>query len=188
MEALSRGVMIVSDKEKLFTLGKSFNFHQNVLKVKSPMVKSSSSEAVVPLNSAIGKYFEEAIGDDKIITKIIKACNQATISPAIIELKTALGKQYMTKDVKNGWAIDYIVLRDKNLVVMKSRKTEQHIQEVFQYTWQLQIVFDSNTAEIHSIDLNILEISFAPPHQLDDSTSQHKQAVMSVLLKYAPNG
>jgi hypothetical protein len=46
-------------------------------------------------------------GDNSHVITVLKCVNQTAISPAIIELKFALGNQCMTKDVKLGWKIEF---------------------------------------------------------------------------------
>eukprot|EP01104_Vermistella_antarctica_P011449 TRINITY_DN31_c0_g1_i1.p1 TRINITY_DN31_c0_g1~~TRINITY_DN31_c0_g1_i1.p1 ORF type:complete len:688 (+),score=150.25 TRINITY_DN31_c0_g1_i1:653-2716(+) len=58
------------------------------------------------LPRVLERFFTEvAGGDESPVVNVLKSCNQAAISPAIIELKFALGAQFMTKDVKDSWRI-----------------------------------------------------------------------------------
>jgi hypothetical protein len=65
------------------------------------------------------------------------------ISPALIELKMNMGVTNMTKDVANSWFINIIIEKNKELFV-RTRKKEQHINNLFQFEWSLILHYDQN--------------------------------------------
>ena len=89
------------------------------------------------LKDQFGGGSDVEAGNSRVIGAI-KACNQAVVSPAIIELKMAVGIQNMTKDVKDSWTFDIQVLSPTSVIV-STRKQEQHIQNMFRYSWKLAI-------------------------------------------------
>jgi len=200
LELFKSGKMIVNNMEKLALFGKSFKFEekeyeeyrmQELAKIKTlsmsmPSLKSSGEEssAKIPMSTAVTKYFSEVIGEDHILTKLLKVCNSATISPAMIELKMALGQKYMTKDVPNSWNFEIRIVfkQDKfDSIQIQSCKSEIHIEQLFDYTWELIMDFN-NTMDFNGARLTIPDLDFAD----SEKAQLAKGPVKDILNPYSP--
>eukprot|EP01114_Cavostelium_apophysatum_P020237 TRINITY_DN6731_c0_g1_i1.p1 TRINITY_DN6731_c0_g1~~TRINITY_DN6731_c0_g1_i1.p1 ORF type:complete len:643 (-),score=182.41 TRINITY_DN6731_c0_g1_i1:465-2393(-) len=183
LEALQAGRMIVDNMAKLAIFGKSFTFDRKKFDVYKAQLGPSEAGAPldavskIPISTSVGKYFDEVLGENNILTKVVKVLNSATISPAIIELKFALGTEYMTKDVPNSWRYDVVIGRD--VVEVKSRKSEQHIKQYFNYTWDLELKFNGKM-ECVEAEISVAEITFG------ECDPQHKENIKKVLSVYLP--
>jgi hypothetical protein len=95
--AITSGHMIVDNISKLVILSKSFNINKQAFEQFKSKHKGTVEEIQQQQqdNAAIGlaltRYLQEVLGEDNRVVKLLKACTSATISPAIIELKFALG-------------------------------------------------------------------------------------------------
>jgi len=71
------------------------------------------------------RFIEDVMGgDNSHVITVLKCVNQTAISPAIIELKFALGNQCMTKDVKLGWKIEFYLKPGKlKTIFLKNNQT-----------------------------------------------------------------
>lgn len=85
-------------------------------------------------------------GDDSKVVRLIKACNQAIIAPVVTALKTQLGVENMTRDVSKSW-ITKIYVEEEQIMIC-TYKREQQLQNLFQYEWELILVFDRKEVSI----------------------------------------
>jgi len=93
------------------------------------------------VSNTLVRFLNEIFGgNDSKVVRLIKSCNQAIIAPVIIQLKTHLGVENMTKDVAKSWTTKIFVERDEILVCIYKR--EQQLENLFQYEWELMLTFD----------------------------------------------
>lgn len=161
---IQNGQLKVDNMAKLMDFSKSFKFDKDVFEKYKVQQKhlialaKDHSEDTVAVSNNMKKYYTEILGDDHRTVKLLKAINSATVSPAIIELKFALGVNYMTKDVPNTWKWD-IFLYPNDKIVLKSRKSEQDLKNLFKYTWELSIVLDWKASFV-ATSLSIIHLLF----------------------------
>ncbi len=119
-------------------------------------IKTSNSEV---LPKALERLMEEVMGGDSSATiRLLKSCNQATISPAVVELKFALGITYLTKDVKQSWRTVIFLTPDRVHVITKKR--EQCVKNHFQFLWELMLIYDRGDMSCRTIDLIVSDLLF----------------------------
>jgi hypothetical protein len=118
-------------------------------------------------------------GDNSSVIRVLKCANQSAISPAIVELKMALGTspQNMTKDVKNGWIFEFH-FKEENLIVI-SRKKEINIRGLFAFEWMLVFTFERSTWKCISLQLSISDLMFNA-----SCSAEKKTEVQQLLSKY----
>eukprot|EP01087_Luapelamoeba_hula_P017045 TRINITY_DN5332_c0_g1_i3.p1 TRINITY_DN5332_c0_g1~~TRINITY_DN5332_c0_g1_i3.p1 ORF type:complete len:747 (-),score=122.63 TRINITY_DN5332_c0_g1_i3:151-2391(-) len=119
----------------------------------------------------LGYLKDEFGGDSSRVVYVLKAFNQAVISPAITMLKLAIGVQYMTKDVKDSWFIKVRLPYHKIpesptapvVVRVSTEKREQHIHNMFQYQWRLDIDLEFGAVgemSVQDVRLSITDLMF----------------------------
>ena len=181
MQAISTSLIKVMPLDQLKLFADAFKIEKesfNAFKqksIQSNVQQDVERNQILAMN--VKKYFE-FLGEDSHVVRLLKVCNSATISPVIIELKTALGAKYMTKDVSDTWKFD-IIIKDEDIVV-KSRKQEQELKSLFTYEWEIAISFSRDTITCQDINLYTFNIQFS-----EKATPEQKNDILSVLNKYS---
>jgi hypothetical protein len=140
-------------------------------------IKTANSEV---LPKALDRLLEEVMkGDSSSSIRLLKSCNQATISPAVVEIKFALGVAFLTKDVKGSWKTIINFLEDGNIQVV-TRKREQCVKNTFQFQWELQLLYDRADVTCRNITLHVSDLLFAQP--LQTGADQAKKAQIKELF------
>jgi len=179
-QAIQSGQFKIDKMEKLQLFGKAFIFDDKKYqeyKLKKAQLATSNQENATQLVIAMKKYFSEILEEDNLVVKLLKTINSATISPAIIELKFALGKDFMTKDVPSTWKFEIYI--DQKEIIVISRKKEQDLKGRFTYDWEISISFDRKEIECKEIDMFVTSILFST-----ECSKEDKQAVEKILSKY----
>jgi len=110
---------------------------------------------------------------------VLKACNQAIIAPAVIELTLNIGSKVAFKD-GGGWRIS-ITLRDHE-VIIEHWKRQRHVvvaplSELFQYfEWRLSLSFDRKIEQPKQFGFYLSDIIF------NDGVNETKQAEVRKIL------
>jgi hypothetical protein len=107
---MTGGHLVVDNIPKLMAFSQAFNLDKKAFEAHKQTHQTAGVEDIqqqqqdnAAIGAALNKYFGEVLGEDNKVVKLLRACNSATISPAIIELKFALGVAHMTKDVPGSW-------------------------------------------------------------------------------------
>jgi len=127
LQAIQSGQFKIDKMEKLQLFGKAFIFDDKKYqeyKLKKAQLATSNQENATQLVIAMKKYFSEILEEDNLVVKLLKTINSATISPAIIELKFALGKDYMTKDVPSTWKFEIYIDQKEIIVISRKKKNK----------------------------------------------------------------
>jgi hypothetical protein len=83
----------------------------------------TSSESGPELSTSLLKVLKELLGEDTRATRLLKACNQSIIAPAVTKLKKLMEDVGLPfNSVRNGWFID--IRRDWDVIVVSHRKRE----------------------------------------------------------------
>lgn len=135
-----------------------------------------SKNQVTTLLTSIG-------GDDSPVVKVLKPVNQVAISPAIIELKTLLGLDNMTKDVRNSWFF-VIKISDANITV-SSHKRDQCIKNLFQMEWVLLFTLARPSFECLDVTLQVDDLVFSA--DCHSKRPDKKEEVKRILKRYTPD-
>lgn len=86
------------DREEFDKWSKSNNTSSVTLPVQSSQAEiQNTSMNHGTINLSIKQHFASVLGPNHPFVKILKCCNQAILSPAMIELKLKLGMPFMTK-------------------------------------------------------------------------------------------
>lgn len=136
----------------------------------------SSASAILSLSM---KRFFESLGENHQLVKLFKPCNSATIAPAIIELKFALGAQNMTKDVADSWKFELIF--NESEIFFKSFKSEQDLKNLFFYEWELQLKYNLDTLQCEDMSLHIIRLNFT-----ENCSPELRAQIKQILDIYGP--
>lgn len=107
-----------------------------------------SSNPRIDVGKRVLEFLVEVVGDDKKMIRILKACTQSIIAPAVVRLKSVMVRQFPYKDVRNGWRINIDINTDQ--VVVIHRKWERSFEDdryffpKHQFTHHLVFNFDGN--------------------------------------------
>jgi len=92
------------------------------------------------------------LGEEDIVVKLLKAsCNQAIVSPAWMNLKLNVMKEFPFKDIKHGWNI-YIFFSEQEIIVIHKKKehgvNKETQKEEFSFVWELKFTFSQNMEKL----------------------------------------
>jgi len=130
----------------------------------SNSIANNFSKYFVPkVNSDISRrlldFLLEIVGANCNCVTILKACNQSTLAPAVLRLKSAIGGQYPYKDIRGGWKI-FIDISDTKVVVTHKKWEQSFEKGKFQFQWEFSLVFDRNQMKLKSTAISITETKF----------------------------
>ena len=116
---------------------------------------------------------------------VLRACNQAAISPAVLALKTSIGQKLPYKDIRGEWWIRIHFAPDAVYVTHEKREqswtTKPGLE--FQFLWELRMAFSVDLTELRSTSLRIREVTFA-----DTAPVDYRQGVLAQMnMYYKPN-
>jgi putative sterol carrier protein len=176
-KAVADGHLIVDHMDKLVLFGSLFKISNNEFKEfqkKYFGYKDMGPDSMINLSTK--KFLSQVLGEDNRVVTILKYLKSATISPAIIELKFALGSEFMTKDVVASWKFD-IIFQPMKIIVISS-KQEQELKGLFVYEWQLGLQFERSSLNCLDISLFVSRIEFLK------SADEGKEKVLKILSRY----
>lgn len=139
------------------------------------------------LNSFFFRYF----GEESRTMKLLKACNQSILAPAITNLKKGLYGKLQYKDVPGGWTIHMFLGSDTVRVthrrkeqVTQQRPEDLQILRCFQFEWELVIDFDSREEmnDIESVSLRLVGLDFSESDI--DITEEYQQQTERLLRSF----
>ncbi len=117
------------------------------------------------LDQLVARLLSGVVGEDSTPAVLLRACNQAAISPAVLVLKKAVGMQLPYKDIRGEWWI-HIRFSDAD-VRITHRKREQSWNtpagHEFQFTWELQMRFDRAVTDLVASSVHITQVNNQPP-------------------------
>jgi len=108
-----------------------------------------------------------------IFVRILKACSQNMVASAFLELRQALGQDFTFKDVTNGWSIQ-IYVDDSSIQVAHKRSEQSTEAERFQFSWELNMIFDREASQLTNISLQVTQLNFGPKERKSSQTKLHK--------------
>ena len=81
----------------------------------------------------------------------------------------------MTKDVNGSWKFDLVV--SKEHILLKTRKSEQDLKNLFAYTWELELKYPISSLECEDIQLKV--INLALKEQCSDTQREDIKRILS---------
>lgn len=104
--------------------------------------------------------------DNSKIVRVLKCCHQNILFIAIVELKTSVLREIMTRDNRDedGWRIK-INLEEKRVQIAHVRKehiVEPSISSGATLTWEVCLTFDTEMLEMDSTSLRLSGMAFEP--------------------------
>lgn len=177
--ALQSGNLVVDNLPSLMVFGQVFSFDAKEYQTyrNQTMSQSAGTESDVSILSLATKRFFEMLGENHKLVKLMKPLNSATMAPAIIELKFALGTQYMTKDVQESWKID-LIFTDA-AIFLKNFKSEQDLKNLFFYEWELRLRYQFENLQCEDMSLHINQLRFT-----DNCSTEVRSQIKGILDKY----
>jgi hypothetical protein len=130
-------------------------------------------------------FLDEHLGDGHRVVRVLKACNQATLAPAVIRMKVDIGATHPYKDKRGSWHIDIAFVEDADELVVVHRKREcswggeQEPASHFEFSWHLMLFFDAATVTLRAVKLHITDVFFNRAMAAAD-----QQRVLRVLSNY----
>jgi len=110
------------------------------------------------------RYVKEVLGENSKVTTLLKvSCSQGILSPAWVRLKLFILPDFPFKDVKGGWTI--FVIFDEDKIVVVHKKKERSVDELldgqtmFQFTWELKMIFDRKLEKLRESQLVISHLT-----------------------------
>lgn len=104
------------------------------------------------------------LGKDSKIVKVLKACNQAIIAPAVIELTLNVGTKVPFNDA-GVWKMMLSRNPEGQVTVthvkhQKQRSTNK--EEAFNFEWHLEMIFDDDMTGLADVFLSVPRLNFGP--------------------------
>eukprot|EP01122_Echinamoeba_exundans_P010031 TRINITY_DN3643_c0_g1_i1.p1 TRINITY_DN3643_c0_g1~~TRINITY_DN3643_c0_g1_i1.p1 ORF type:complete len:473 (+),score=83.22 TRINITY_DN3643_c0_g1_i1:54-1472(+) len=149
-------------------------------KFKAAFTEDVSASGTISKNQ-VTTFLTSIGGDDSAVIKALKPVNQVTISPAIIELKTLLGLDNMTKDVRNSWY--FVIDITDTTITVSSHKRDQCIKNLFQMEWVLSFTLTRPSLDCADVTLRVDDLIFnADCHT---KRPEKKEEVKRILKRYS---
>jgi hypothetical protein len=149
-------------------------------KFKAAFTEDVSASGTISKNQ-VTTFLTSIGGDDSTVIKALKPVNQVTISPAIIELKTLLGLDNMTKDVRNSWY--FVIDITDSTISVSSHKRDQCIKNLFQMEWVLSFTLTRPSLDCADVTLRVDDLVFnADCHT---KRPEKKEEVKRILKRYS---
>jgi len=121
------------------------------------------------------KFLPQVVGDDSVVSKVLKACNQSIVASAVLRLKFAIANEFPYIDVNRQWKITIDI--NRNYIKIIHQKWEKSIEEgSFQFKWEFSCLFSRTMETLEKVDLKITEVNFG----VNDTTGR-KQAIRKVM-------
>jgi len=162
-------------------------------------VKDNAGDIPGPLN----RFLKNVMGEENKVVKVLKACNQSILAPAVVRLKLKIAKKLPYKDMRGAWSIaihvnqnDLIVFHRKNEISWNPNpnptlfqrdsggdvnlfSNPMNSEDDFKFAWELSLKFDRQMQQLYSVSLAINSVEF------DDSMPTHKRLqILSVMRDY----
>lgn len=148
---------------------------------KTHLSEATSSSGTITKNQ-VADFLKAIGGDDSPVVTVLKPVNQASVSPAIIELKTVLGLENMTKDVRNSWF--FVILVAPDHVIVQSKKRDQCIKNNFQLEWVLSFTLDRTSPSLPCTDVRLFVEDLVFSAECLRTKVEKKEEVKRILKKY----
>jgi len=116
-------------------------------------------EDKIDVSKRIDQVIKETIQSDCKLIRLLKACNQSILAPAVVRLKYFIGNEAPYQDKSGTWRISIYIWRD-NVRVKHTRWEKATQPNSFQFKWEFELIFNSDVSELISIDLYISEFIF----------------------------
>jgi hypothetical protein len=103
------------------------------------------------------------LGADSRPVRVLRACNQGTISTAVLVLKKAVGMRLPYKDVRGEWWIHVKIASDGVEVTHIKREQSWNTKpgSEFQFTWALTLQMTPDACDLVDVSLRVVELRFA---------------------------
>jgi len=150
-------------------------FYQYIPRAADPDDRDISRE--------LNRFLHEVVGEETPTVRVLKACNQSIIAPAVTELTLNIQKQVPFKD-GGGWRIRITVKEDEVCVThWKKQKQQQADQGFFEsFEWALTITFDKKAERILSYSFFLCGIEYK-----EGATEEQKQNLKNTLDEFFTN-
>eukprot|EP00753_Platysulcus_tardus_P016560 PLAT5829.1.p2 GENE.PLAT5829.1~~PLAT5829.1.p2 ORF type:complete len:312 (+),score=180.09 PLAT5829.1:29-964(+) len=125
---------------------------------------------------------EETVGGSCATVRLLKACTQRLIFPAMFRLKKRLTEKLgWTKDIRDarGWQLHvHLTDEDAPRVVHVRRETSIEPDETdrFELEWQLQLTFNADVSQLTAVFLRVLAVDCA------EGMSEERAAAINATL------
>eukprot|EP00026_Physarum_polycephalum_P007369 Phypoly_transcript_07428.p1 GENE.Phypoly_transcript_07428~~Phypoly_transcript_07428.p1 ORF type:complete len:444 (+),score=108.09 Phypoly_transcript_07428:147-1478(+) len=116
------------------------------------------------MSREIARLISEYLGKDSRMVRVLKACNQAIIAPAVIELTLNVCAKVPFKDA-GGWRMEITKNAEGAITVThvkQQRQRSSNKEEEFTFEWHLEIIFDEDLTSLADVFLSIPKLNFGP--------------------------
>mmetsp|Transcript_6199 Transcript_6199/g.18862 ORF Transcript_6199/g.18862 Transcript_6199/m.18862 type:complete len:700 (-) Transcript_6199:251-2350(-) len=166
----------------LLMLANGFDEHKLATKIKRKFVKSiKSGNAETELQTSLLEYFEKEIGETSRTGRLLKACTQSMIAPAVTNLKQCLDIFLPYNSAPNGWKIN-VSITEESVVVDHIKKetaapSSQDTFGEFCFTWRITIVLDRAVHDIRSVNCELVNATI----EEEESTEEEQEELRAIL-------
>eukprot|EP01118_Nematostelium_gracile_P001895 TRINITY_DN11961_c0_g1_i1.p1 TRINITY_DN11961_c0_g1~~TRINITY_DN11961_c0_g1_i1.p1 ORF type:complete len:349 (-),score=49.38 TRINITY_DN11961_c0_g1_i1:36-1082(-) len=137
------------------------------------------------ISAELKRFLNEVLGEISPTVRVLKACNQSIIAPAVTQMWKQLNNTMLLRDGV-GWHIRIAVSETEVTVTHWKRQKQipkkQPAPELFEFEWELSLSFDRNVEKITSYSFNLKSITF---HESADKNQQDE--VKCILNDYFEN-
>lgn len=133
-------------------------------------------------------FMQKVVGADSKVSRLLKACTQSLIAPAVLKLKFSIGSQFSFKDVRGSWniRIEFYDASEDNVIKVVHTKKETSYDESpegsFNFQWSLAISFAQDLSALLDSQLTIESI-WVSHHMPSDKVS----ALSGLMMPYMVN-
>lgn len=116
------------------------------------------------MSREIAALVADYLGKDSKVVKILKACNQAIIAPAVIELTLNVGTKVPFNDA-GVWKMMLSRNSEGQVTVTHVKHQKQRSnnkEEAFNFEWHLEMIFDTEMTGLADVFLCVPRLNFGP--------------------------
>jgi len=111
-------------------------------------------------------FMHQVVGAESKTVKVLKACTQSLLAPAVLKLKFSVGSKFPFRDKRGSWNIRVEFVEAEQLIKVIHCKEEtsfdDSVEGFFGFRWSLCITFDRDVTEVVGASLFIEGVRISP--------------------------
>jgi len=143
----------------LVTLARQLDSEDLVNKITSSFGQYFLPNTNTDLSRWVMDFLLQVVGEDTNTVRVLKACNQSVLAPAVLRLKSVVGSYFPYKDVRGGWRL-LIKINQDEVIIVHRRWEQSFVQGDFNFKWELEMVFDRQLKDLVQCKVRITDVKF----------------------------